>query len=370
MRRGRRGATAARGQAAASLALWAGSLIALALLVPLIIVTAGHDNKPSTSAAGERAAPQAPNLAAPADAPPYVRVLLSGMRQVERVALEQYVRGVIAAEMPERFELEALKAQAIAARTYIVRRLMQGEASGGAPEGADVTDTVAHQAYVSLTELDARTDDAVAKLNRAVNETAGLIAAYDNQPIDALYFSTSNGFTENAEDYWSVKRPYLCSVASPWDEELSPRFNGTTRMDAAELLKKLGLSAASVPAFQSIDSSDSSSDQALASAIQLVSKTPGGRVAQIKVGENVFSGREIREKLELPSTDFTWSWDKGKIVFETRGYGHGVGMSQYGAQGMALAGAAAEQILTYYYQDVQIVPLASIVPDSAALARK
>lgn len=359
---GRRGIAAARSRVA-RLALWAGTLMGLALLVPLFVVTTGHNKEPSTNVTA------APAAAVPADAPPYVRVQLGDSRQVERVALEQYVRGVVAAEMPASFELEALKAQAISARTYIVRRLSQGDAAGNDSDGTDVTDTITHQAYVSLDKLAAMEPDAVAKLNRAVNETVGLIVTYDNQPIEALYFSTSNGYTENVEDYYSAKRPYLRSVASPWDEKLSPRYEATVRMSLSALLDKVSTSSETQPVYQSVDSG-SVSTATLASTLQRLAETEGKRIASLRVGNTEWSGRAFREKLGLASSDIQWSWDEGKqeVVFTTRGYGHGVGMSQYGAQGMALDGDTADEILTYYYKGVKISAIKDTLPNLLALS--
>lgn len=157
-----------------------------------------------------------PNLSLPlseSEAQPVIPVWLSHEQRIEMVALEDYVRGVVAAEMPMDFELEALKAQAIAARTYVIRRLIKGDYSDMGVGNAVVTDTVQHQAYINELPM-----NQIEKLNRAVEETAGLIATYNGEPIEALYFSTSNGYTENAEDYFTTAIPYLRSVPSPWDE--------------------------------------------------------------------------------------------------------------------------------------------------------
>lgn len=344
------------------LMMWTGVLMTLAILVPVLIVTAGQNEKDSTSAASvQEAQPTAASVAKPAAAEQlYVRVQLEADGKIERVPLDQYVRGVVAAEMPVSFELEALKAQAIAARTYIVRRLAQHDADAST-EGADISATVADQAYVSLAELAKRAPSAVEKLDRAVRETDGLIMTYDNQPIEAVYFSTSNGFTENVEEYWSQKLPYLRSVSSPWDKKLSPRYNNSVRMDVSIFLEKMNLSEQSVPAFHLLSQRpEQASKNPLPAAIKTVSVTKGNRIAQVQVGQAIFSGKELRENLGLASSDISWSWNQGEIVFTTRGYGHGVGMSQYGAQGMALEGKDASRILTYYYQGITVVPLEEV----------
>lgn len=165
------------------------------------------------------------------------------------MSLEQYVRGVVAAEMPMEFELEALKAQAMAARTYILRRLLDGDQSSVPVPEAMVTDTTAHQVYVTDQELKQRWGEEnyvsyMEKLNRAVTETKDIILTYQGQPIEASFFSTSNGYTENSEDYWNVALPYLRSVASPWDAKLSPRYKETITLTGKELQRMLGLSSA------------------------------------------------------------------------------------------------------------------------------
>lgn len=268
-----------------------------------------------------------------------VKIYLTNDRKVEKVSLETYVLGVLAGEMPPDFELEALKAQAIAARTYIVKRLSSGTVDEISKKGADVSDTIAHQAYISKDELRARwkSEEQKAKLEKleqAVNETKGLIVTYNGGPIEAAFFSTSNGYTENSEDYWEMSLPYLRSVESPWDKELSPRFRQQTEIGVKELYRKLGISG-----------------KAAASKLKmkLGATTEGKRVKEIRINGVSFTGREVREKLGLASTQFTWKIDKEKIVFTTYGMGHGVGMSQWGANGMAKEGKDAIEILEHYY---------------------
>jgi stage II sporulation protein D len=268
-------------------------------------------------------------------------IYLTGEGRIESVTLEQYVRGVVAAEMPIEFELEALKAQAIAARTYIARRFEKKDVSNMPVAGAWVTDSVAHQAYLTEGDiLDKWTgperEANLAKLDRAVQETRNLIMTHEGEPILAVYFSTSNGYTENSEDYWSERLPYLRSVESGWDRDVSPKFRTVVRMPIDEFADKLGI------------------DGRKADQIRILERTEGRRVAKIRIGGVTFTGREVREKLGLPSTGFTIRADGGDAVITVTGHGHGVGMSQYGAQGMALAGYKAEDILTHYYSGITI----------------
>ncbi len=286
-----------------------------------------------------------------------VPVYLTEKNIVQHIPLEHYVRGVLAAEMPTEFELEALKAQAIAARTYIVRRMMKQDVSGVPVEQAIVTDSELHQVF--LTEEDMRErwgifeySNNLNKLNRAVNETKHLVATYHGEPIQATFFSTSNGYTENSEDYWQDKIPYLRSVPSPWDAELSPRYKQTTDIKLNELYDKLKIS--SIPA--------------TTQSWNILERTEGKRIKQINIGGKQFTGREIREALGLPSSLFQWTVKGDTVTFTTFGYGHGVGMSQWGAQGMASEGRSAEEILEYYYQGVAIESFEGLEAESAIMA--
>ncbi len=326
--------------------LWAGALVVSALIIPTVLVKRVKMELPIYDPIYEWPVieqKQEPVLMIP--------VYLSRQERVIEVPLEGYVRGVVAAEMPAEFELEALKAQAIAARTYIVRKIVERDFTKAPSPEAWVTDTASDQVYATDEELRARWTrreyaEKISKINRAVAETRGLILTYDGQPIDATYFSTSNGYTENSEEYWSETIPYLRSVASPWDAEISPKYTSVTKMSLQEMMEKLGLQ--DLPA---------SAMQGGKLGMAVAERTSGKRIKTVLINGIPFSGREVREKLGLPSSEFTWKISGDSIEFTTYGYGHGVGMSQYGANGMALEGAAAEEILTYYYKGVEIVDL-------------
>ena len=264
-----------------------------------------------------------------------VSVYRTAQKKTEVLDLEEYVAGVVSAEMPAVFELEALKAQSLAARTYIVSHLSSGSKLG-VPDGADVTDTQMHQVYKSPAELKKiwRTDypKKLNKIKQAVQATSGQILTYKGKPITATFFSTSNGYTENSEDYWSSAFPYLKSVSSPWDKD-SPKFYNKTIFTQSEFEAKLGVRLA--------DSSDIG---------VITARTAGNRVAEVKVGGKKFTGVEIRTSLNLASTDFTWERKGQQIIVSTKGFGHGVGMSQYGANGMAGEGKNYKEILSHYYK--------------------
>ncbi|WP_281883112.1 stage II sporulation protein D [Paenibacillus sp. YYML68] len=311
------------------------------IVVPLTLVRTSPEDRSAAIVQADATVSQRASVQIP--------VHRSGSQVIERIELEQYVLGVVAGEMPIEFELEALKAQALAARTYIVRKLAIGGGTGQDAQvasGAVVSDTTAHQVYVSPEELRNRWgsdkyETYMAKLRKAVEGTRDQVITYKGEPIDASYFSTSNGYTENSEDYWNVEVPYLRSVASPWDAKLSPRYKETVSFTAKELQQKLALPAA-VPAL-------AGSKQGL----RIIELSEGNRIKRLTAGGKTFTGREFRERLGLNSSQFQWSYEKGKWTFTTFGYGHGVGMSQWGANGMAREGKTADDIIRHYYTGVE-----------------
>ncbi|MBM7690704.1 stage II sporulation protein D [Peribacillus deserti] len=272
-----------------------------------------------------------------------VSVYREAAQSIEDVPLEDYVRGVVAAEMPADFEPEALKAQALTARTYIVKQLITKNVKD-APKGANVTDTESHQVYKNDKELKRIWGSdyswKIKKIKTAVEETNGQILTYDSNPIEATFFSTSNGYTENSEDYWPNKIPYLKSVESPWDKD-SPKFYSQQVMSIDDFQNKLGVQLSSKAAIGTI-----------------TAKTAGKRVAKVEIGGKELTGKQIREKLNLKSSDFSWIRKGNQVIIYTKGFGHGVGMSQYGANGMAQQGKTYKNIIQHYYKGVQITAAA------------
>lgn len=326
------------------------ALLIVTLLIPGILVKrmSGSDPDGNAVPAGSELQEQHKQLLVP--------IYLTREQRIDQVPLETYVRNVLAAEMPALFELEALKAQAIASRTYIVKRWLDGDSSQVPVQGAIVTDTVAHQAYLTEEQMKRNWEgpdyaSRLDKLNRAVNETKGIVVTYGHKPIQASFFSTSNGYTENSEEYWRDPIPYLRSVPSPWDKALSPKYTATTTISLQEFAKRLGV--VSVPAI------------AKSGSIKVLSTTAGHRIKTITIGGKTFTGREVREKLELNSSQFTWKINGSSIEITTFGYGHGVGMSQWGANGMAKEGSSAEAILKYYYQGVELENVSSLIQSGA-----
>ena len=267
-----------------------------------------------------------------------VAVYRTASKKVETVPLEKYIAGVVASEMPTTFELEALKAQALTARTYIVNQLLRGKSSG-LPSGAQVDDTVQYQVFKNETEL--RTQwgsDYEANMNKIAQAV----------PITATFFSNGNGYTENAEALWKDAYPYLKSVASPWDEQ-APQFEERISIPIKDFENKLGVN---------LKSSETVG--------KIVERTPGKRVAKVDINGKQFTGIQIREMLNLRSTDFSWVMQGDAVIITTRGYGHGVGMSQWGANGMAKDGKTYDEIVKHYYQGIEIASAESLTQQIVA----
>ncbi len=263
--------------------------------------------------------------------------------KVYSLPLEEYVLRVTAAEMPASFSEEALKAQSVAARTYTARRM---RIFGGKPcgrGGADVcTDSTCCQAYRTREELCKKWGDAAdmyfAKLDGAVSATRGIILTYGGKPIEALFHSSSGGMTEDAANVFGGNAPYLKSVSSPGEEAFS-HYGATVSFTRAQF-------AAAVNA--GIKGADISKDK-LEEQVKILETSESGRVMKLKLGKKTVSGRELRRALGLNSTAFTMDISPERVTLSTRGYGHGVGMSQYGAEAMARRGADYEEILLHYY---------------------
>ncbi|WP_186667889.1 stage II sporulation protein D [Sporosarcina sp. BP05] len=251
------------------------------------------------------------------------------------ISLEEYVVGVVAAEMPATFQKEALKAQAIAARTYA----LQTTANGTKPIATDVS----AQVYSSEAKRKERWGKEFKrnekKVRAAVEATAGDTIVYQDKMISAMFFSTSNGKTETAQNFSGNDIPYLQSVESPGEGDVEAKVKRTAEMTLAKWNKTIG------------GKWDADSFRSL----QLV-RNPTGRVQKVVTPGFQASGREVRELLGLASTDFDIAFDvTNKIVHvTTTGYGHGVGMSQYGAEAYAQKGWTAEKILLHYYTGTQI----------------
>lgn len=327
-------------------------LIGVMVAVPAILVSLDRDDSPDAKTqAGNGSA------AAALESGPKIKVYLSEEKRVKELPMEGYIRGVVAAEMPADFHPEALKAQALAARTYLADRLSRGDFSdmkklGGEAGEADVTDTVNHQVYVTDRKLKKQWGEHYetysTRINQAVLETAGQVIQYEGKPIYAAFFSTSNGKTENSEDYFSKRYPYLRSVPSPWDKA-SPKYSERKQFKVNDFIRKLTVATGKQVAVAASAGSDD--------WLQVMKRTEGGSVSEVWIGDEKLSGRQVREALGLSSADFDFHLSKGRITVVTKGYGHGVGMSQWGANLMAKQGRSAKEIVRYYYKGVEIAEM-------------
>jgi len=281
----------------------------------------------------------------------FIRVYMHEQGRIVEMHLEDYIAGVVAAEMPAEFELEALKSQAVATRTYAVKSMLIFGGSGVASHpGADVsTDYRESQGYLSEEKLKERWganyERYWGKISRAVEETRGQVITYNGEFINAVFHSTSGERTASAKEVWGFDYPYLISVPCPWDQK-SPRYNDRKEFALADIEQLLGAETQVVAAVQNASGATQ--------ATQVIETTDSGRVGQIRIGSKVLSGLTIREKLDLRSTNFKIEIQGPKMIFSTIGYGHGVGLCQYGANGMAKAGHNYRQIITTYYTGVAI----------------
>ena len=264
-----------------------------------------------------------------------VRVKRVSKDIIEEVPLEEYVMGVLAGEMPIEFDIEALKSQAVAARSYVLKEIETNQ-----EKEYDVVDTVLNQVYLDQNELKEKFSnnyiENINKLKEAVNSTRGQYLSYDNKIAQTLFFSTSTGKTENSEEIFSTALPYLVSVDSKWDEEVSPVFNDSYTFSLNEFLNILGLKNNNKV------------------TTKVLETTSTGRIKRIKINEREFSGSEVYSALNLRSTFFSIEQNNNTINVYTKGFGHGVGMSQYGALAMARRGYKYDEILKYYYQGTEI----------------
>ncbi len=264
-----------------------------------------------------------------------VRVKREKLNTIEKVPLEKYVIGVLSGEMPTTFPMEALKAQAVAARTYVLRKIEYAK-----EQEYDVVDTVANQVYYNNDELKERwKDDYEEKMNRiqkAVLDTQGEYLTYQGEIAQAFFFSTSTGYTENCEEVFQESLPYLRSVKSDWEEDISPVFEDSKTFTLEEFYQKLNLDANSN------------------FSIQITDRTSTGRVRTLNINGKDFKASDVTTALGLRSSFFEIQKNEEQIVIHTKGFGHGVGMSQYGAYGMAENGSNYQEILKYYYQGIEI----------------
>lgn len=257
----------------------------------------------------------------------FIPVLIND--DIVNIPLEDYIIGVVAGEMPALFELEALKSQAIASRTYAINHQRSNEY---------ITATTDDQVYLTDEQMQEKWQDKYdqyyQKIKRAVTETSGLIMTYNHQPIKSYYYSMSNGYTESSLNVFNEQNDYLTIIPSPFDENNSK----TVSISKNEFCEKLSIDCQNI-------------------SISNIEKNKSNRISHIKINNKTFTGIEIRKILSLRSTDFTIEILPSSVTITTKGYGHGVGMSQYGSNNMAKLGYTYEEILKYYYQNIEITSI-------------
>ena len=274
-----------------------------------------------------------------------IRVLLAN-GEVEKFLLEEYLVGVVAAEMPAEFEVEALKAQVVAARTYAVRRLNQTKSD----VGYDVDTTVQTQAWLSDTQMLGKWGwldywRYRSKLQKAVDGTRSMVLVANGEYIEAFYHSSSGRKpTERSDEVWSSPRSYLQNVSS--SEDNLQRYVKSSRYTPEELYNKLGIKESPRP----LTIGD----------FQVLARTAVGRAKSVRVLGKVYLATQLRSLLGLPSTDIEWVIQPESVTITAYGNGHAVGMSQWGANDLAKKNQKAEDILAHYYPGTKLKALGDI----------
>ena len=278
-----------------------------------------------------------------------IKLLHADTGEIEELPLDTYLLGVVSAEMPANFEQEALNAQALVARTYTIYSIVHNQDKHGEADICD--DSNCCQAWISKEDRMARWEEAEResnwrKIEVAVNTTAGRIITYNGEVIDAFFHSNSGGTTEAPVNVWGgTNYPYLQSVETAGEDAYS-QYSSEVVLTKEELQNKI-----------LAKHSDFTIDYNQTDCIQILEYTESGRVKTIKIGNLNLSGVEVRSTLGLKSANFEITIDGDNIKFAVKGYGHGVGMSQTGADSMAKSGSNYEEIVKHFYTGVEITEM-------------
>lgn len=267
----------------------------------------------------------------------FIRVLKKD-NSIETMDIEEYLVGVVASEMPVYFEDEALKAQAVASRTYALKQMENNN-----DRDYDVTDGTSYQVYQSNEDLKnkwgSNYDEYYNKIKNIVEKTRGEYISYNDDFIYAFFFSTSNGYTEDNVNVFGSDLPYLKPVISDLDKEENENYEYSISINKEEFYSKLGI------------------EYSNKLYIDNIKRTSSNRVLSLEVNGNMFKGREFQKLLSLRSNDFDVLEEDNSIIIKTKGFGHGVGLSQYGSNGLAKKNKTYIEILKYYYQGTEIKKL-------------
>lgn len=276
-----------------------------------------------------------------------IKLLHSATGQIEEMKLDDYLYGVVASEMPANFELEALKAQAVVARTYTIYKIVNDNSKH---EGANICDnSTCCQAWITKEDRMAKWDEPLRESNwnkiiEAVNSTQGKIITYGGAPINAFFHSNSGGTTETTANVWGgTGYPYLQSVETSGEDAYS-QYNSEVTLTKQTFIDKI-----------KEKHTEFEIDFNLEDCIKILEYTEGNRVKKVKIGNLELSGVEVRTILGLKSANFIVTIEGENIKFKVTGYGHGVGMSQTGADSMAKSGSNYEEIIKHFYTGVEII---------------
>ena len=256
----------------------------------------------------------------------YIDLLINNEKK--QIPLEEYLVSVVGAEVPALFDMEALKSQAVASRTFA---LYQENTRGYV--------TTADQAYNSLEELQQKWQENyytyLKRITDAVNMTKNQVITYNKKLIKSYFYAMSNGYTTTSLSVFNETLPYLNTIMPTSDNETNTKFKVTKKVSKDEFCKTLNIDCAAL-------------------TINNIITDYSNRIETLSINKKTYTGIEIRKIFDLRSTDFTITAENNDIIFTTKGYGHGVGMSQYGANAMAKEGSSYKDILEYYYQGVTI----------------
>lgn len=282
-----------------------------------------------------------------------IKVYITKKKAIDTIDLEEYVKGVVSSEMPVEFPIEALKSQAVAARTYALAHT-ETFGGGNAPkaQGADVNDTTDFQVFMYKDERlktwpKSKRKEFWDKITKAVEETKGEVISYNGELArNPYYFSTSGGKTEDAINVFNEDIPYLKSVNSPGEEKAN-KYMSINTFSYDYVASKLN----------GWNSKCNITPKKVKNQVKILEKSKAGTVIKIKIGEKTISGSKFRSIMGLNSCNFDISFKNNNMIINCKGYGHGVGMSQWGSKAMASRGKNYKQILNHYYKDTEIIKL-------------
>lgn len=323
------------------------SILCICFLIPIFFTTS-FQKKEVNAKEGENTTIITPNNY---DYTKYntIKLLHTKTGQVEEIKLDEYLYGVVSSEMPVDFALEALKAQAVVARTYTIYKILN---NSNKHEGADICDnSTCCQAWISKEDRlgkweEAKREENWNKIVESVNSTQGKIITYEGKPINAFFHSNSGGTTEAPINVWGGSDyPYLQSVTTAGEDAYS-QYSSEATITKDELIQKMK------EKYQDFEIDFNQQD-----AIKILEYTEGNRVKTIKIGNQNLSGVEVRTLFKLRSANFAVSIDENNVTFEVTGYGHGVGLSQTGADSLAKEGKNYEEIIKHFYTGVEITNL-------------